>query len=149
MGQTYSPTEPLWQRRQRLIALHLAALQNATANPAQNVLRPSGAGVNGCDYCWPTSASGRLFVRTGSAWTSYDADSANYYVLQRRLDGTQQLDGENLNTGARWQTIYYPEGAMTGVNKDGVTWEYSPEDCYYSNSAGEECSGCGDQRECN
>lgn len=149
MGQASAPVEPLWQRRSRLLQRYLFAVRNATRNPRQYMLTPPGRGVAECDYCWPLASGYSPFAQFGNAWISYDEKSGNYYVLQRNWDGTYQLDGENLNTGAQWLTIYYPDGHMTGVNKNAVKWEYSPEDCYYSNSLGEECAGCAEERACN
>lgn len=147
---TQPAVEPPSLRRHRAMERYLQAITNAAENPREYLLTPPGNSLPDCTYCWPGAIKDAPFAWAGAnSWISYDRQSDNYYVLVRKWDGTLQLDGENLTTGSRWQTIYSPDGSSRGVDKAGTTWEYNPEECFYKNSTGKVCIGCGDARVCN
>jgi hypothetical protein len=77
-----------------------------------------------------------------------DTQSGNTYRVTHRLDGSTELYGINVRTGAVWSTSYAPNGSMRGIDKHGNVWSYDAVTGNYLNSNGAMCFGHKPNRIC-
>ena len=77
---------------------------------------------------------------------SYDSRSGNRTRNIRCSDGTTVQVGSNARTGAKWQTKYFPDGSMEGIDSCENRWTYDANTTVYANDNGERRVGLGEFR---
>lgn len=81
--------------------------------------------------------------------SSYDWQSGNQYRTRTDQSGTTTVNGNNVQTGAMWNTRIKPNGDQSGTDANGNMWNYNARSGSYMSTDGTTCIGKGATRVCN